>query len=617
MGTTVTTSLAVVHPSQAGIALPPGAVALAAAPLLAALVFLLVARLSGARAGLLAWGLAVVVALAPGPYRLDGSALLGASLKGFLLSLIVLYVLLAGLLLYNLLERAGAITAIARGLGTAARDPARRALVIVGGLSPFFESVSGFGLAVVVVAPLLLALGFGRRRATLLALLGQNAVPWGAMAIGTLIGAELVGMPARTIGVGSAYLNGPLAFVYDALVVVVAAGAPAVLRRLPDVALSAAALAAGVWVCSRWVSVELAGVLAGLLAAAAELAYARWVERRAGWHGPAGTAPRAEAGPAAEAAVGAEAGAGAPARAAAGAVPATGAEAATGVGSGAGAAEAGAAAGASVPPEGLPAPAARRAVSAGSPAAPAEGDDPPAVAAGTGRGTAGTPMPAALAFVPYYVLIAGLLASRLVPPLAAWLQARLVLEAPAYGFRLPLVYSPGFFLLLACAAAVVAFRLPAPAVGRALAATLRQWWPAAGATAAFLMLSTVMYAAGMTPHLAAAAAAAAGSEFAFASPFVGGLGGLMTGSNTGGNAMLIQFQVEAARRAGLPPEVLAVANNVAAANATMASPPRVALAAAVTGQAGQEGRILRSALVPVAAALAVIAVQVGIWARLR
>ncbi len=493
-----------------------GEVGLAAAPLLLAVLLLVWRRAPGWRAGGAAWVVAIGLAVLPGPFALAPPGLLAANVRGLLLSLVVVYVLAAGLLLYNVLQRAGAIRALAGAVAGATADPARRALLVAGGLSPFFESVSGFGLAVVIVGPLLLALGFDAKRATLLALLGQNAVPWGAMAIGTLIGAELTDLSARDMGVGSAWLNAPLALLYNGLTVAVAAGPAMVGKRLPDIVLGAAALAGGVLAGSAYVSVELAGVLGGLLAAGVQAAVARVAEGR-----------------------------GAPAA------------------------------------EGTPGPSATRAA------------------------------------LPYVVLVAGLLTSRLVPTARAWLEDTLVLDAAAYGVRLPLLYSPAFFLLVASAAAVLLFGLTRRAVLEALAATARQWWPAAAATSAFVTLSTVMVAAGMTTRLAEAAAAATGTAFVLLSPLVGGLGGFMTGSNTAGNAMFGRFQVETARRAGLPPDVLAYANNVAAANATMASPSRVVLATAVTGRRGEEGQAVRAILPIVGAGLGVVAVHVTLWSLWR
>src|SRR5919107_724236 len=84
------------------------------------------------------------------------------------------------------------------------------ALVVVVGAAPFFESVTGFGVAVVISAPILLATGFSPLRAAVLSSWGQCAVPWGALGIGTVIGADLSGTSFGELSNLSALLSLPL-----------------------------------------------------------------------------------------------------------------------------------------------------------------------------------------------------------------------------------------------------------------------------------------------------------------------------------------------------------------------------------------------------------------------
>src|ERR671910_1288426 len=95
---------------------------------------------------------------------------------------------------------------------------------VVGGVAPFFESVTGFGVAVVISAPILLAAGFTPLRAAVLASWGQCAVPWGALGVGTLIGADLAGMGFGTLSDLSAWLSIPLFPVYGVTAVALAGG---------------------------------------------------------------------------------------------------------------------------------------------------------------------------------------------------------------------------------------------------------------------------------------------------------------------------------------------------------------------------------------------------------
>ena len=102
---------------------------------------------------------------------------------------------------------------------------------VVVGVAPFFESVTGFGVAVVISAPILLAAGFTPLRAAVLASWGQCAVPWGALGVGTVIGANLAGMGFGTLSDTSAFLSLPLFPVYGVAAVALAGGWTGVRRR--------------------------------------------------------------------------------------------------------------------------------------------------------------------------------------------------------------------------------------------------------------------------------------------------------------------------------------------------------------------------------------------------
>ena len=175
---------------------------------------------SGSRAGAASLATAVLGAVVwPG---LEASAVPGALLEGLGTSAQVLYVLFGGLLLYNLLSAGGTIAAVSRFLGRLEPDRVALAAGVVVGVAPFFESVTGFGVAVVISAPILLAAGFTPLRAAVLASWGQCAVPWGALGVGRVIGANLAGMGFETLSDLSALLSIPLFPVYGVAAVAVA-----------------------------------------------------------------------------------------------------------------------------------------------------------------------------------------------------------------------------------------------------------------------------------------------------------------------------------------------------------------------------------------------------------
>ena len=155
---------------------------------------------------------------------LEATAVPGALFAGLGTSAQVLYVLFGGLLLYNLLSAGGAVDTVSRFLGGLEPDRVALAAGIVVGVAPFFESVTGFGVAVVISVPILLAAGFTPLRAAVLASWGQCAVPWGALGVGTVIGAHLAGMGFGTLSDVSAFLSIPLFPVYGVAAVAIAGG---------------------------------------------------------------------------------------------------------------------------------------------------------------------------------------------------------------------------------------------------------------------------------------------------------------------------------------------------------------------------------------------------------
>ena len=241
----------------------------AGAPFLVAGVALLALRWPAVRAGVAALVAAVAGALLwPG---LDASGLPGAVVDGAGTSGRVLYVLLGGLFLYNVLDRGGAVRAVSGFLGRLEPEREALALVVVIGAAPFFESVTGFGVAVVISAPILLAAGFSPLKAAVLSSWGQCAVPWGALGIGTLIGADLSGMSFGELSDVSALLSLPLFPVYAVAAVALAGGWSGLRKRGAEALVLGLVAGMGTLLTSLFVVPELAGAVGGLAATGAFL----------------------------------------------------------------------------------------------------------------------------------------------------------------------------------------------------------------------------------------------------------------------------------------------------------------------------------------------------------
>jgi len=81
-------------------------------------------------------------------------------------------------------------------------------------LAPFAESVTGFGVGYIIAVAALRRLGLNGLPCLLLGLFSQSLVPWGALAVGTTVGAALAAVPAAEMGLRTAVLQGPIHLLY-------------------------------------------------------------------------------------------------------------------------------------------------------------------------------------------------------------------------------------------------------------------------------------------------------------------------------------------------------------------------------------------------------------------
>jgi len=153
---------------------------LASLPILIILVLMLRFRWGGAKAGMAGWIVALLLAMFC--FGAGWQALALAQLKGLLLTLFVLYITWAALFFYRVTDEAGALSAIGAGLPRLTPDRGLQALLLGWVFGAFLQGVSGFGVPVAVVAPLLVGLGFPSVAAVVIASVGHSwAVTFGSL----------------------------------------------------------------------------------------------------------------------------------------------------------------------------------------------------------------------------------------------------------------------------------------------------------------------------------------------------------------------------------------------------------------------------------------------------
>jgi len=472
-------------------------------PLVGTIALLACRRVSLLNAGTIgmALALAMLVAVQPSFDAAVNRAAVKAA-EGAWLAWHAMSIIAAGLLFHRAFE------ARPRQAEAASRENRRRAVFVACFLiGPFAESVTGFGVGLVVALAMLRHMGLPPVHAAALGLFSQILAPWGAMGVGTRVGAELIGVSFAELGAASALL---MVVVLPCLLPVFwrlihQSGLTSTLAdRASDVALTVC-LAVLIWATNRFVAPELGGGLAtGILILLVE-------------------GPRLLRG-------------------------------------------------------------------------------------------AGDAQRLLRRLWPYVLLVCGLLATRLVPPLSDWTGSWLVIDPFGGLAPLALLRHPATWLVLI--AALLLAGLPGRRAGEVAGGALRAAMVPMLATLVFVELASFMSASGGAAMFGQAWQDVAGRLAVLATPVFGAAAGALTGSNTASNALMMHIQLSLAAESGLPPMLTAAIQTVSGSICTMLTPGRIVLAAGLLGLERAEGAIYRLALpiglTSVLSLLGVVVVMIGL-----
>jgi lactate permease len=130
---------------------------LAASSIVALLIFLVPLKWRAPEAGPMAMFVAAIVALVAFQTPWDTLAVAGA--KGVWDAVFILYVMWPALLLYHLTKNSGAYDALRQGIARFSRNELFIVLALSWVFASFLQGIAGFGAPVVVVVPLLMAMG--------------------------------------------------------------------------------------------------------------------------------------------------------------------------------------------------------------------------------------------------------------------------------------------------------------------------------------------------------------------------------------------------------------------------------------------------------------------------
>ncbi|GLZ27234.1 L-lactate permease [Stutzerimonas stutzeri] len=167
-------------------------------PILLAAVMLIGLRWPASRAMPLVYLFTAAIGLFV--WDMSFNRIIASTLQGLVITLGLLWIIFGAILLLNTLKHSGGITAIRAGFTTISPDRRIQAIIITWLFGCFIEGASGFGTPAAIAAPLLVAVGFPAMAAVLLGMLVQSTpVSFGAVGTPIVVGINS-GLDTATIG---------------------------------------------------------------------------------------------------------------------------------------------------------------------------------------------------------------------------------------------------------------------------------------------------------------------------------------------------------------------------------------------------------------------------------
>ncbi|MBM7562980.1 lactate permease [Fusibacter tunisiensis] len=180
-------------------------------PVAVVLVVLLILKKSIQTAGISGFTVALIFAISI--FKMTKEGIMGAMGKAFALSFYVLMIIWSALLLYHVLDEFGAIKKITVLFGRLIREPFAQFITLSWLLSGVLQSISGYGVPIVIVAPMLTALGYNAFKSSVAVLFGHTwAVSFGSMGAAYYTLFLATGLDQQKLGLMMIVFNCVLAF---------------------------------------------------------------------------------------------------------------------------------------------------------------------------------------------------------------------------------------------------------------------------------------------------------------------------------------------------------------------------------------------------------------------
>jgi len=518
----------------------PASTAVAALPVLVLLGLLASGRVGAWQAALAGLGTALLAAV--GVFGMPARLATASIECGLVFALFrIIWLIVAAVYLYEIAVATGEFDVMKASIARLSGDRRLQAVLIAFSFGAFIEGAAGFGAPVAISAAFLVGLGFRPFQAALLCLIANTApVAWGSIGVPIRTLGEMTGLDKEALSAMSGRILPPLSLIIPFWLVRTMVGWRQTFAVWPALLVVGGTFAAAQFAWSNFVGLDLVDLVAAVASMLAGVVLLRFWKPRQEWRFPHDEAK----------------------------------------------------------PKSLPEAA----------------DFAPAGTTLTARRVAWAWMPFALLSVA--VLVWGL------PPVkrrleghTSWkiplpgLHNRVIKGEAVTGHKSPTpkdrepaildiapVASTGTAVFLAAVAGGLLLGLGPASLAAILARTIRRLVPAFAAIACMLSLGFVTKYSGMDVVLGLAFTRVGPKLYPIFGTLLGWLGVALTGSDTSSNVLFGNLQKITARRLGLSEILMASANTTGGVMGKMIDAQSIVVAAAATGEVGQEGKLLRAVI---------------------
>lgn len=247
---------------------------------------LIIKRMKGYKASLIATGIALCIAIIA--YGMPAKLALLSTFNGALYGLFpICWIVITALFLFNITVESGQFEIIKHFMASVTSDRRLQALLIAFSFGSFLEGTAGFGAPVAITAAMLVGLGFNPLYAAGICLIANTApVAFGSIGIPITVASQVSSIPEMAISQMVGRTLPVLSVMLPFYLVVLMCGLKKTKEVLPAILVSGISFAVIQFACSNFLGPSLPDILAGIGSIISLIVFLKFWKPKSIWRFP-------------------------------------------------------------------------------------------------------------------------------------------------------------------------------------------------------------------------------------------------------------------------------------------------------------------------------------------